>query len=274
MSNIHYLKQSIMKSNNFNNAAASRKPAYTRQLCFILSLSLLLLTGACKKDHTDYSTPAGTMNCIVNGIGDEPGKNFPVTYNTDGSVSKIDPDLAIYTYDVGKIIVHSSSTTIVYTLGQDQYPLSAKVTNMIGSSYDLDYVYNSDHYLTRATMTMKDSVSIMHVYRTYTYSNGNLMKMQEFGIGPDTMTTVFEYADKSNSLALFMEKTINFSFDAFSGRPGKEDKNLRISERPAGSSSILTLYTYEFDSHNNVTCKKVGNGTQIYSTIYFVWSCK
>jgi hypothetical protein len=71
-----------------------------------------------------------------------------------------------------------------------------------------------------------------------------------------------------------MERTINFSIDAFSGRPGKEDKNLRIAERPEGPSSLSTLYSYEFDSRNNVTCKKVWDGTQIYSTTYFLWSCK
>lgn len=232
-------------------------------------VAIMMIAVACKKEDT-----VSPEVCKVSSIKsyNEKAKTIETIqyeYNTDGKVSKItySPILLANKNQAYEIISYSS-TAIIFTLYDDKNKIISTSTYQLNPAGYVSEITEFGKYTfdyDNQGLLIKESTVGFGVFITnYNYTDGNLTSIRQLDDkGKMTYSIVNEYyLDKPDVLKI--DKTNGFWKNIIGQSVfGKGSKNLlKKTTENNGSTTVITDYTYTFDSKGNPVqvVSKASNG--------------
>ena len=225
----------------------------------MISIAMFMMLASCKKDKQSSEPTSGVLKAIT--YPASPGF-FKFDYDNSGRLIKVSGDWgnAIYEYSNGGLIYkefyHNQATPsyiITAILNADATIKSANYSDISPNNTingTLAFNYDANGYLVKKT---DESVADGKQEWIYTWTNGNVSKIEEFKNGSPTNTFYEDYyADKLNTTNInswFMRTYYN------KGLIGKINKNLSKQELSKNSINVINSYysfTYDLDANGNI----------------------
>jgi len=230
---------------------AKRQNKRMRRGTLLLLISLLLLTGGCKK-----SNPASAViKTVQYPISNE---TYTYQYNSNGTVNNIQGslgDATYYGYSGTRITAeeydNNGNASMVTTYFLNAQNLADSVAVLAALSYSYKNTYNSNGYL--ISQRQYDGQNNLVNIVTDSIVNGNPLSIR----GDGTLT-VNTFNNHANSIG-----TGNMGQRFL----GTNSKNLLNSSNATGAGE--TNYSYTYDSEGRVTSQTLNNVTNSSTTTYF-----
>jgi len=246
----------------------------------VISLLLLVLFGACKKDNDTKPTPTPSISKRLVGYyyDNNPSASAIIKYDDKGRVIYFkddESDEATITYNGSEVRIKikrlSENRDVFNFVGQ--LNSAGKITEgSAASSYNANalqqvqykFEYNASGYLTRKLQTYSNGEVYDH---TFVYKNGNLESFKVLQNGAYSYGAAYEYdATKLEKSGLSWELGVP---NTFSGKPSKNVSVKYTALREDGSVNWFSTHANTLDSEGYVTKVEttISNGNK-YSTFF------
>lgn len=245
----------------------------------ITSIIAALLLLNCKKSIlVAEAKPAMAFNKQLVTMVEENGRSANLLYDQSGRLlAYAKGDLVNYYkpgYDqfVTQLLKESNEKITYQNAQQDAFGRIVKLgkyNNGFPES-SIEFSYNENGQLVKRIISDIDSVEEY----VYTYSEGNLVKIQEYENAVLKSTALFDYyKNQSNSIDIdiFDWKQIGFVSDEHFGKHSKNlTKSLEVST-PGGQTTIAIHYFYKTDANGYVRSMEMKTSNETLKKYNFIF---